>query len=294
MIAGENDTGLPGQAEVLNSLHIAVLFLLLPGERASTAEAPRLSADQARVLETARAVALEYTQKLPDFICTQTTQREFSSLSDPLTGLTGVSANQAASQMSTMTQGAAGSNGVIEERLTFFNQKESYEVTAIDGNKVSGIDHMQFQGAISAGEFGSGLNHIFNPQAHTVFTWSRMANLHGRRAYVFGFHVPREAGIAVIYKNSGQRIVVPYAGQVAVDANTLNVMRITSKLDLPVNFPIQMGETTVEYRPVQIAGKSYNLPYRSEVRMKDAFHLFVNTIEFKNYQKFAVESTIHY
>jgi hypothetical protein len=270
------------------------MLLMLPGEHALTVDAPRLSPDQEKVLETARTAALQYTQTLPDFICTQTTQREFSSLSDPLMGLTGVSATTASSQMSAMSPGGAGANSLIEEKLTFFNQKESYEVTAIDGKKVSGIDHMLFQGAISAGEFGSALNHIFNPQSHTVFTSKRMEHLHGRRAYVFGFRVPPEGGITVVYKNSGQRIIVPYRGRVSVDADSLAVLQISSRLDLPPGFPIVMGETTVDYKPVQIAGKSYNLPYRSEVRMKDTFHLFVNRIEFRNYQKFAVESTIHY
>jgi hypothetical protein len=270
------------------------MLLLFPGEQALTVDVPRLSPDQEKVLETARATALEYTQRLPDFICTQTTQREFSSLSNPLMGLTGVSATTASSQMSAMTPGGAGANSLIEEKLTFFNQKESYEVTAIDGKKVSGIDHMLFQGAISAGEFGSALNHIFNPQSHTVFTSKRMEHLHGRRAYVFGFHVPPEGGIIVIHKDSGRRIIVPYSGQVSVDADTLAVLQIISKLELPPAFPIVMGETTVDYRPIQIAGKNYNLPYRSEVRMKDTYHLFVNRIEFKNYQKFTVESTIHY
>jgi hypothetical protein len=262
--------------------------------QALRAESPGLSPDQERVLETARAAALQYSQKLPDFICTQTTQRQFSSLSNPLIGLTGVSATTASSQMSAMSPGGAGANSLIEEKLTFFNQKESYEVISIDGKKVSGIDHMLFQGAISAGEFGSALNHIFNPQSHTVFTLKRMEHLHGRRAYVFRFHVPPEGGITVIHKDSGRRIIAPYAGQVSVDADTLAVLQITSRLDLPAGFPIVMGETTVDYRPVQIAGKGYNLPYRSEVRMKDTYHLFVNRIEFKNYQKFTVESTIHY
>ena len=270
------------------------MLALFWGGQALKAEAPGLSADQEIILEKVRAAALQYTQRLPDFICTQTTQREFSNLNDPLMGLTGVSTTTAASQMSTMTQGGTGANSLIEEKLTFFNQKESYEVTAIDGKKVSGIDHMLFAGAISAGEFGSALSHLFNPNSHTVFTWRKMENLHGRRTYVFGFHVPQQGGITVIHKDSGQQIIVPYSGQVSIDAETLAVLRIISKLDLPPGFPIQMGETTVDYRPVSIAGKSYNLPYRSEVRMKDTFHLFVNRIEFKDYQKFTAESTIHY
>ena len=221
----------------MNSLHIAVLMpLLLNGHlmRARTAE---LSTDQEKILETARAAALQYTQKLPDFICTQTTQREFSNLGEPEMGFAGVRSGVAVTQLSTPDAGAPV--GVIEEKLTFFNQKENYEVIAIGGKKVSGIDHMALQGAISAGEFGSALNQIFNPESHTVFTWRGTEKLHRRLAYVFDFHVPKEGGTVVIHRGSGRQIVVSYRGQVSLDATTLAVLRITSSLDLPRDFPIE-------------------------------------------------------
>jgi hypothetical protein len=36
------------------------------------------------------------------------------------------------------------------------------------------------------------------------------------------------------------------------------------------------------------------MPLHSEVLMRDKEYLYVNRIDFRNYQKFAVESTIHY
>ncbi len=69
---------------------------------------------------------------------------------------------------------------------------------------------------------------------------------------------------------------------------------IDSSLDLPADASFLTGKSTVEYEPVKIAGKSYNLPFHSEVRMQDKEYSYANRIDFRDYHKFAVESTIHY
>ena len=150
--------------------------------------------------------------------------------------------------------------------------------------------HLDNPGAITAGEFGSALHDIFDPQSHTTFTWERMDKLRGRQVYVFAFDVPKDSGALVIYSNRGQQIVASYAGRIFVDADTLEVIRITSHLDLPPQFPIQTAEREVDYSQTTIAGNSYNLPSHSEVRMEISLHSYVNKIDFKNYQKFIVES----
>ena len=73
-----------------------------------------------------------------------------------------------------------------------------------------------------------------------------------------------------------------------VDKKFEQVVRITSTLDLPVDFPIKMANIAVDYKPVEIAGTSYFLPSHSEVRMKDNARLYVNEIEFRDYHKFVV------
>ena len=44
--------------------------------------------------------------------------------------------------------------------------------------------------------------------------------------------------------------------------------------------------------PISIEGKVYNLPSHSELQMRDSERLYVNKINFKDYHKFTVESTI--
>jgi hypothetical protein len=276
----------------LNIFNIVVVLVLAWTARGFAVENPELTPDQSRVLESMRVSALQYTQNLPDFICTQITHREATDQVNFGTSFNGASSSRGESGVATTRRGV---NDLIEERLTFFDQMEHYEVVAVNGKKAAaGQNHMLFGGAISAGEFGSALQNLFNPRSHAVFSWDKMANANRRRIYVFKFRVPSQNGTIVIHRETDQKILVAYAGRLFVDGDTLQVVRITSELELPIDFPIKMATVAVDYKPVAIAGKTYNLPNRSQVRMKDNSRLYVNRIEFQNYHKFAVESTIHY
>ena len=116
----------------------------------------------------------------------------------------------------------------------------------------------------------------------------------GRSVYVFKFTVPSQNGTIVMDRDTDQKILAAYTGRLFVDGETSNVVRMTSELELPIDFPIKMTTIALEYKPVLIAGKGYKLPSHSEVRIKDNTKLYVNEIEFRDYHKFATESTIHY
>jgi VWFA-related protein len=243
---------------------------------APSAPAP-FTTDQATILASVKAYALEYSKNLPNFICTQITHREITTINP---------------YNLNVTERSAFKSDAIEEKLTYFNQKENYEVVAINGEMVVGVKHSEISGAISTGEFGSQLEVLFDPQSRAEFSWGGLASLRGRRVDVFAFHVPAEAGTKVVDRKSNKNIRVPYNGRIFVDEATKQVLQITTHLNLPRNVSIVLAEREVEYRDASIAGKSYNLPFRSEVRMREVGEDYFNRIEFKNYQKFAVESRI--
>jgi len=106
-----------------------------------------LTADQAAVLDAARAYALAYTKKLPDFICTQITERTRL----PVTGVgSRASATIYDAGGSAFGQGSGSYARQIEEKLTYFNQQEHYEVVSIDDDKPHGAKHADFLGACRA------------------------------------------------------------------------------------------------------------------------------------------------
>jgi hypothetical protein len=275
---------------IVNPFALPVLFLLLLACPALLAASPPLSPDQDKILEAIRASALQYTQKLPDFMCTQITHRQVSSLGNSASNLTGVSGRGGG--ILGMAGSAPNRSDVIEERLTFIDQKEDYTVIAVNGHKVAGFDHWQFQGVISAGAFGTDLHNIFDPRSGTVFTWERPGALHGHRVYRYSFHVPAQHGAIVVDRNSSRQALAAYAGRVLVDATILEVLLIDYRIDPPLGSLIRDSAISIEYRPVAIAGRSYMLPFRSEVRMQDQSSQYVNSIDFRSYHKFAVESNL--
>jgi hypothetical protein len=98
----------------------------------------------------------------------------------------------------------------------------------------------------------------------------------------------------VMHQPSGRQIVAGYKGKIFIDESSMDVLRIYLSAEIPRDFPVHENDRTVDYESTEIAGKKYMLPSRSEVRMTDDARLYVNTIQFRNYEKFAVESTIHY
>ncbi len=273
---------------------IFLAALLSRGVAAPAETNPDLTAEQSRVLDGARALALQYTERLPDFICTQVTHREITGQTSFGSPFNGASSSRGPRGPASADHSPSDTSDVIEEKLTFFNQMEHYEVVTVNGKKAAGKEHMNFAGAISAGEFGSALYNIFDPRSHASFAWDRFASLGGRRVAVFKFHVSSESGTIVMDRDTDQKILAANSGRLFIDPVTMQVLRITSELELPIEFPIKTAMTTVDYKPVIIAGQTYILPSRSEIRLKDNARLYVNRIEFQNYHKFAAESTIHY
>jgi hypothetical protein len=238
---------------LVNRFALPVLFLLLVACPALIAASPPLSPDQDKILEALRASALQYTQKLPDFMCTQLTHRRVSSPGNSTSNLSGVSGRGVAAVGKLGVAGSAPNlSDDIEERLTFIDQKEDYTVVAVNGHKVAGIDHMQFQGVISAGAFGTDLHNIFDPQSVTVFGWERPGALHGHRVYIFSFHVPAQHGAVLVDRNSNRQVLAPYAGRVLVDATILDVLLIEYRIDPPLDSPIRDSAISIEYQPAQL------------------------------------------
>ena len=243
--------------------------------------------DQSSVLESVRESALQFIGKLPDFICTQITHRTSTRAGYVRPG-TGYASNIAG------YSGSMDVNDVIEERLTYIAKREEYDVLRINGKPAKVVNHLQLQGAFTAGEFGSALHDIFDPESHTSFSWDRVEHIHGLKAYVYAFRVSQEHGATVVHRDPDRQVVVSYLGRIFVDPQTFSVLRITSTLDLPAGFPIIHADRMIEYKPIVIANKQYLLPSHSEVHIQDSGRSYVNGVDFKDYHKFAAESTIHY
>ncbi len=183
-------------------------FILLAAANIG-AETPE-AAEHARALAALRDYALHYTDRLPDFVCTQVTKRAFfANIESP----------------------TPPHKDAIEEQVTYAGHKESYVVTKHNGKAVNGIAHNQVGGLVSSGEFGSLLQNTFNPDARAEFRWDRFATRDGRRVNVFAFRVPEAKGYGLV--ESKRTIRVPYKGLIYADAQTGAVVRIEMQCEIP-------------------------------------------------------------
>jgi len=269
---------------------------IAPGEPPSPAE-------QRAIVETAAAYALAYTRELPNIVCSRIVSRFDDlgvhsygqlSLRDTLAGEWTVRGGAESFQ----TQNA----GLVTERAN---------LAAETGRG--------FQGLTTSGEFGSILAEPF--AGHASFAWRRWETLGGKRVAVVWYSLPQQGSLFSLSwccldrelgsKRLSQRAA--HEGEMSIDPDSGAILRVTQHaVDLPKGFPIKQAWTVVEYQPVTLAGRSFLLPARS-LSFTDALppafvsslpgalwrpavtydhEHYLNRLEFRNYRKFAAESSL--
>ena len=225
-------------------------------------------------LEEVRSTAMAYTENLPNFICTQITQRYLRRL--PKTGWVRVD------------------NFVAE--LTYYDKQEHYKLVSV-GNRSAASDATleSLKGTTSTGEFGSSLNYLFDPATGTQFRFEGIDHSRGAPTVRVGFRVPKDTSKrSIIFRDGTSElgVVTPYRGRCWIDPDSLQVVQIKERAyRIPDTFPITRSEGSTEYDRVEIAGQRHWLPVRAEVLMENRtarLHTR-NVIQFKQYRKFGSE-----
>ncbi|HEX5008383.1 MAG TPA: hypothetical protein VFV70_14810 [Hyphomonadaceae bacterium] len=231
---------------------------------------PPTPEEQQKLIEELRDYAINYTKRLPDFICTQVIRR----YDDP-TGLE-----------------FWRRRDVITVRLSYFEQKEEYKVMLMNGAPTEvGLERVD--GSISTGEFGSMLREVFEPSSETEFHWARWATLGGRRMHVIEYRVRQARSKWTVSYERSQQITPGYHGLIYVDRDMRMISRLTLEAeDIPPSFPVQQAGTVLDYDFIDIAGNSYMLPLKYTVKMRSAKYLAKNETEFRMYRKFGADTAI--
>ena len=232
------------------------------------------SVEQKRVLAEVTEYAINYTSRMPDFICTQVTRRYV----DP----SGMEFWQ--------------KRDVITERLTFFEKKEDYKVVLINNQSVGDMPAERLGGAVSRGEFGSIMKEIFDPYTRTQFDWERWATLRGRRMHVFAYRVLQARSKYTILAQGHERLTIGYHGLIYVDRDSNTIMKITLEGDdIPTGYPIREVRLALDYDKTSISDQEYVLPLKAELTSRqDAKLLIKNEVEFRMYRKFGADSSIKF
>jgi hypothetical protein len=232
------------------------------------------AAEQAEILAAIKDYALNYTNNLPNYMCIQTTRRKIHPT----------------------VSGYIPYGDVIREELSFVDHKETYKVLMRNEQSVVNIEHNQLGGAISNGEFGTMLAHIFDPATGAEFDWDHWATLRSKRMYVFRFKVPKSAGYSMVHggdRDSRKEYTSAYQGLIYADRETKVVMRIKMDcVDIPKDYPIKTVGITLDYDYIKIGGETFVLPFHFELNSTDTLAIVKNEADYKLYRKFGAESAI--
>jgi len=236
---------------------------------------PPDSVEQAKIIDQAREYVANYTKSLPNFICVQVTRRYVDRA--------GTASNWY--HMDTITS-----------KLTYDGHQENYEVIMKNDQPVTNVKMEQLGGTVSAGEFGTMMAEIFDPQSMAQFSWDHWATLRGRRTYVFAYDIAQEYSRYHIKETeTNQEIVPAYRGLAYIDRDTNMVTKITlNAYNIPATFPIHEAHESLDYDFQTIADTKYMLPLKAVLTSKLERFSTKNDIEFRLYGKFETGSTIKF
>ena len=236
---------------------------------------PPDSDEQGRIIAEAREYVLNYTKSLPNFICVQVTRRD-------------------------VDRAGTGSSWyhleTITAKLSYNGRHEDYEVIMKNDQPVTNVKLEQLGGTVSAGEFGSMMSEIFEPDSQAHFSWDHWATLRGRRSYVFAYDIEQEYSKYHIKEvETNKEIVAAYRGLVYIDRDNETVTKITlNPYDIPSDFPIHDAHESLDYDLQTIGDVKYMLPLKAVLTSKLARFSTRNEIEFRLYRKFETGSTIKF
>ena len=241
---------------------------------------PPTSEEQAAILDDVREYALNYSDTLPDFICTQVTRR----FGAPLPGT---------------KYGGPADGGprwqaldTLQIRLSYFERKEKYTVVLMN-NAVVNQDYDKVGGSKAFGEFGSMMREIFEPSTEARFEWDHWGTLRGKRVMAFRYHVRLDRSHFQIAVEEGKlHITTAYHGLIEVEPDTHAVVRIVQEAEnIPSDFPMKETSDVLDYDYQELSGSTFLLPLKAEVLMRTSDDIQKLDEEFRLYRKYSADST---
>ena len=244
---------------------------------------PPTSEEQAAIIDDVRQYALNYSDTLPDFICTQVTRR----FQAPTPG--------------TRYGGPPGGDprwqllDTLQIRLSFFQKHEHYVVVLIN-NAIVNQDYEKVSGSKSFGEFGSMMREIFETSTEARFEWDHWGMLRGKRVMAFNYHVRLDRSQYQLGWDEGKlRITTAYRGLIEVEPDTHAVVRITADAEnIPADFPLKETTDVLDYDYQDLSGRTFLLPMKSQVIMKSMEGISKLDQEFRLYRKYSADSEIKF
>lgn len=223
------------------------------------------------IIAGARKRALNYSVKLPNFLCVEVTDRSV----DP-------SGN-----------GRWRRKDSFAELLRYADNHETRTTLEVNGQPGAVNREDMNEWPLSLGEFGDLLNLVFQPSSKAEFHWKETAALVDGRVQVFEYKVDRNNN-SMLLSDSARRVYSGFHGMAYVDGATMGIRRVTMEADdLPADFSIHAASISVDYDYVTVGPREYLMPVRGTIRLKRGRHESdLNQVVFQDYRRYASQSRI--
>lgn len=232
-------------------------------------------AEQKAIIARMREAALNYANRLQDFLCTQIMTR-------------------------TVDHSGTGKHWKLLEtqelELGYIGHKEHYRLVKVNGKTTDLATRVKRGYWTPRGEFGSSLRSIFAPSAAATFDWDHEEMSAGKRACVFRYHV---AVTTTTYEIQADRdhVKMAHHGLVTAECETGAVTRIQIETE-PASVKrrgqdIAIGmNLDVRYGPVSIGSNEFLLPQQAVEIAPFGKTLTKAEIRFEQYRKYDSTSNI--
>jgi hypothetical protein len=273
----QGDGAGPRTVAALKSMIAATTTLAVAAPVAEAPKPPTIPPppydEEQEVIKDMTDYALNYTARLPDFVCTQVTRRYV----DP------------------RHRNVWQNYDTIVSRLAYTEGHESYEVKTVNNAIVENKTMEQLNGSISTGEFGSLMKEIFDEESNAQFHFDHWTKLRGEVNYVFNYQIEQPRSRFSIEYNHEQRIYAAYKGLVYVNKATHKITRLYAEaIDIPASFPVRKASSQVDYDHAVVGTREYLLPMKATSFISDGEMASKGDIEFRMYRKFGADSKITY
>ncbi len=252
----------------------AALFAI-PVLLSAQSPAPPNPAEQKALVARMREAALNYSDRLQDFLCTELLTRTAD------------------------TSGTGKKWKLLETReleLGYISHQEHYRLVKVNGKATETDKRVKRGYWTPGGEFGSSLLYIFGPKVAAEFTWDHEESAGDARSCVFRYHVPVATSSLVINADM-DHVKVAHGGFVTADCNTGAVMRFQLKTE-PASVKrggrdIAIGmELDLRYAMTAIGSGEFLLPQHAIEMAPFGPTETKAEIDFRDYRKYEASSNI--
>lgn len=223
------------------------------------------------IISGARQHAVNYSKRLPNFLCVEVTNRSVDS--------SGI--------------GKWRRKDTFAELLRYRENQETRVTLEVNGERSSVPRAQLGDWPISLGEFGDVLNSVFQPNAKAEFHWKETDALNNGTVQVFEYRVARDNASMTLGDSNG-KVYAGFHGLAYIDSATYGIRRITMEADeLPHDFSIHAASVAVDYDYVAIGPHEYLMPVRGTISLKRGRHeADLNQIVFQGYRRYASQTKI--